>query len=178
MVKMLIVSVLCAAMTLGGCAYTTKSQLPEHIRSVHVATIKNSIDLSAEVSDRDHFRVYRPGVEVDLTNAVINRYIFDGNLRVASPEKADALIEATLLDYRRDPLRYTDNDDVQESRLSISLSVKMTDVKSQKIIWQDTVTGDAAFYLSGSKAASEDEAAARAVEDTARRVVEKTFEIW
>jgi len=31
-------------------------------------------------------------VEVDITNAVINRFIFDGNLKVVKNDKADACL--------------------------------------------------------------------------------------
>ena len=162
-----------------GCGYTTKSLLPEHIKSVHIAPVKNAIDLSVEVSDVDRFRVYRPGIEVDLTNAIINRFIFDGNLKVAQKDKADAVLDLALTDYRRDPLRYSENDDVQEYRLSITLKATLTDVTGNKVLWSEAgIVGDTSFFLSGSRSITEDEAAARAVEDTARRIVEKTIEVW
>src|SRR5574341_1211316 len=50
-------------------------------------------------------RAHSPGIEVDITNAIINRFIFDGTLQVVSLEKADAVLEAKLVDYRRDALR-------------------------------------------------------------------------
>lgn len=164
---------------LSGCGYTQKSLLPEHIKSIYVPPVKNGIDLSAEISDKDRFRIYRPGVEVEITNAIINRFIFDGNLKVESQDRADAVVEATLTDYRRDALRYSESDDVQEYRLNIVLDVKVTDAKDHKVIWQDAhLTGDTTFFLSGPRAVSEDEAAAKAVEDVARRVVENTIEVW
>ena len=169
---------LATALALAGCAYTTKSSLPEDIKSVHVMPVKNGIDLSREVSDRDHFRVYRPGLEVDVTDAIINRFIFDGNLKVASRNKADAVLEATLIDYRRDPLRHSESDDIQEYRLSVVLAVQFRRNADGQVIWKESVVGDATFFLSGSRAVSEDEAASKVVEDVSRRVVEKTIEIW
>lgn len=166
----------CAA---AGCGYTTKSNLAENIKTIHVGPVKNAIDLSTEISNKERFRVYRPGVEVDITNAIINRFIFDGNLKVASLDKANAVVEAQLKDYRRDPLRYSEGDDVQEYRLSIVLDVSVYEAGTHKVLWQDAgLTGDTTFFLSGARAVSEDEAAAKAVEDVARRVVEKTIETW
>ena len=162
-----------------GCGYTQKSLLPENIKTVFVAPVKNAIDLSTEISSKDRYRVYRPGTEVDLTNAIINRYVFDGTLKIESPEKADAVVEAKLIDYRRDALRYSNNDDVQEYRVSITIDVTVYQAKDHKVIWHDaTLTGDTSFFITGSRAGSEDQAAAKAVEDVARRVVEKTIEIW
>ncbi len=161
-----------------GCGYTTKAQILDRVQTVHISPVKNTIDLSGEISDNANFRVYRPGLEVDLTNAIINRFIFDGNLKIANPETADAVVETKLVDYRRDPLRYTDGDDVQEYRLNISLDVVVYTNPGRKVLWHEGITGDTSYILSGPRSKSEDEAAALAVEDTARRVVEKTMESW
>lgn len=161
-----------------GCGYTTHSRLPENIKAICIQPVKSNIDLSAEVTDKDRFRVYRPGVEVDLTNAIINRFIFDGTLKVTKLEKANAVVEATLVDYRRDALRYTEGDDIQEYRLSIVMDVKVIETSDQKVLWHETVVGDTSFFLSGARAMSEDDALTKAVDDVARRVVEKTIEVW
>ncbi len=172
-----IVAVLLVAV-LSGCGYTTRSNLPENLKRIHVAPVKNGVDLSSEITDKTPFRVYRPGLEVELTNAIINRFIFDGQLKVTGPEKADAVVEATLADYRRDALRYNQGDEIQEYRLSVSLNVVVTQKSDKKVLWQDRVIGDTTFFLSGARSISEDEAAAKALEDAARRVVEKTLEYW
>ncbi len=163
---------------LSGCGYTTKSNLPENLKRIHVAPVKNGVDLSSEISDKTPFRVYRPGLEVELTNAIINRFIFDGQLKVTGPDKADAVVDATLVDYRRDALRYNKGDEVQEYRLSVTLDVAVTLKDSQKILWRERITGDTTFFLSGARSISEDQAANKAVEDAARRIVEKTIEYW
>ncbi len=166
-------------MVLPGCGYTQKTLLSENIKNVYIAPVKNTIDLSGEVTDKKPFRVYRPGIEVDLTNAIINRFIFDGNLKVTVSEKADVVVEAKLVDYRRDALRYSDNDDIQEYRLSITLDVIAYRSRTHKVLWHQTgLTGDTSFFLSGSHAISEDAAAQKAIEDAARRVVDETIEVW
>ena len=162
-----------------GCGYTQKSLLPESIKAITVIPVKNAIDLSGEISDKNRLRVTRPGIEVDLTNAIINRFIFDGNLKVVLPEKANAAVEAKIIEYRRDAVRYTNADEVQEYRVSLVIDVAVYETKDHKILWQDPhLIGDTSFFLTGSRAVSEDQAAAKAVEDVARRVVERTIEIW
>ena len=167
-----------APLILSGCGYTTKSLLSENIKTVSVAPVKNAIDVAAEVSDKNPFRSYRPGVEVDMTNAIINRFVFDGNLKIAPADRADLLVEASVIDYRRDALRYSAGDDIQEYRLSVTLDAKATERESGKVLWKERLSGDTTFFLSGARAKTEDEAAAVAVEDAARRVVEKTNEVW
>lgn len=165
--------------TCAGCGYTTKSNLSENFRTVSVLPVTNAINISSEINDRAPFRVYRPGIEVEMTNALINRFVFDGSLKVVPQEKADLIVEAKLIDYRRDALRYSESDDIQEYRLSVVLDVSVKEAKTQKVLWHDVgLAGDTSFFLSGSRADSEDAAAVRAVEDTARRVVDKTIEVW
>ena len=162
-----------------GCGYTTKTLLPENVHTVTVLPVKNAIDLSAEISDKDHFRVYRPGLEVDVTNAMINRFIFDGNLKVVKPDKADLVVEAKLIDYRRDVLRYNAGNEVEEYRLNVVLDVAVYQASDKKELWHESnLVGDTTSFVTGRRAVNEDEAVAKAVEDVARRVVEKTVELW
>lgn len=172
------VFLLSLAVQITGCGYTTKTVLPGNLKTIYVAPVKNGIDLSTEISDKDRFRVYRPGVEIDITNAVMNRFIFDGNLKVVKSEKADAVLEAKLIDYRRDPLRYSDANDIQEYRLSVTIEASLIQVNDHTILWHENLIGDTSFYLSGARATSEDEAVAKAVDELARRVVNKTIESW
>src|SRR3989338_3942937 len=103
-----------------GCGYKNRSLLPSDVKSIHVAPVKSATDLSGEIGGgKQRFKVYRPGIEVDLTNAIINRFIFDGTLKITGPETADAILEAKLTDYRRDALRRSEGEDVQEYRLSV-----------------------------------------------------------
>ena len=67
------------AMLLAGCGYTTKTILPENIKTIHVDIFKNSIDITKEVSAKDKYEVYRPGLEVELRDAVIERVFLDGH---------------------------------------------------------------------------------------------------
>ena len=60
--------------------------LPGGIKTIAIPTFKNAIP-AAEIY------TYRPGLEIDITNAVIKRFNFDGNLKVTAKEKADAILE-------------------------------------------------------------------------------------
>lgn len=172
-------TVLVLMLALSGCGYTTKSMLPADVKAVFIEPVKNGIDLTGEIDEKHPFKVYRPGLEVDLTNAIINRFIFDGTLKVAPQEKADAILKATVMDYRRDALRYSNGDEVQEYRLNITVDFSLVRASDGKpIVPQERLTGDTTFFISGPHAMTEDEAAARAVEDVANRVIEKVVEVW
>jgi hypothetical protein len=103
-------SVMAVVLVAAGCGYTTQTALPENIKSVHVPQVDNQIDISADISDKKPFQVYRPGLEVELRSALIDRLVFDGHLRVAPDASADAVLTARLTGFEREPLRYNANE--------------------------------------------------------------------
>ncbi len=162
-----------------GCGYTTKTSLPEHIRSVHVPSVDNKIDISSEISEKRPFQVYRPGLEVEMRNALIDRLVFDGHLRVAADAASDATLKTQLISFDREPLRYNANDTIQEFRVRVTASAQFIDKSSGSVIWSVTeISGESEYFLSGPKAASEDAAVRAALQDLVRHIVEDILEVW
>lgn len=160
---------------LGACGYTTKSALPPNLRSIAVAPIKNEIDYSAA----QRRALYIPLIEVDIQRAIVNRFQFDGNLRLASPETANLVLRGQLVNYDRGELRTDSNDDVEEYRVYVSVNFELWDTARQEIRWSEAgFTGEGTFFVSGPKATSEQVAIDEAIQDLARRIVERTIEDW
>lgn len=169
---------LLVAVIFSGCGYTMKSNLPDDIKTIYIAPIKNEIDLTTEIVDKGKYKSYKAGLEVDIMNAIINRFIFDGTLKVMKRDNADAVLEAKVIEYTRDPLRYTSGDDVQEYRLNVTIQAVLYNARTRRVLWRGDVSGDSDYFLSGPRAVSEEQALSKAVEDVARRVVEQTIEVW
>jgi len=168
----LVVIFLCV--TTLSCGYTTRSAFIEQYRTVYVAPFENSIDFTAE--SRRSF--YFPLIEVKTRNQVMDRFLFDGNLRVATAETADLLIKGVLIDYTRGALRYTDDDDVQEYRVQVFADVTLEDSREEKVVWKKRVVGESSYFISGSLATTESSAVDAAILDLARRIVENVIEYW
>jgi hypothetical protein len=84
-----------------------------------------------------------------------------------------------LTDYRRDALRYTGGDDIEEYRVNVVLDVSVYRTSNHQVLWHEAnLVGDTTFFIAGRHTTTEDEAVTRAAEDAARRVVEKTLELW
>lgn len=168
------------ALFLAGCGYTTKTLLPNYIKTVYVENFKNKIDLTAEVSDKVPYKLYKPGLENDMTKAVVDRFIFDGNLKVTKErDEADAILSGELLEYVKEPLRYDSDDNVIEFRVRVVVAAKFLDRKTNKIIWQSgKFSGESSQRTEGALQKSEDTAKDEAVADAARRILEKTIEVW
>lgn len=175
MKKTLIVLLCLCVVGIAGCGYTTSSALPPRLKTVYVQPFKNSLDYGT-TGDRN---VYFPLLEVKVHSAVIDRFLFDGNLRIVESEDADLILKGELVEYRRNALRYTDDDDVEEYRVQIITKLKLIDVANDEPMWAyDRFVGEATYFLSGAQAATEDSAVEEAAVDLARRIVETTIENW
>jgi hypothetical protein len=167
------------ASLLGGCGYTTGSLLPSHIKSIYVDNFTNSIPITEEATDRTLYKTYRPRLELDITKAVIDKYIFDGHLKIAQKQNADIVLEGSLVNFRREPTKYGESNTIDQYRIAIMVNMKLTDVKNNKVMWEENnFAGSDYYYTSGPQAKSESNAVTAAIDDLARRVVERTVEVW
>jgi len=152
--------------------------LSEDVKTIHVDLFKNSIDITKEVSAKDKYEVYRPNLEVDLRDAIISRIFLDGHLRVASKGNADAVLEGEITQYRRDPLRYQD-ENIREYRISLVCDVTLKGIRDSKVLLElENVTGDTTYFTTGSLQKSESQALTDAASDLARRIVNSIVENW
>ncbi len=160
---------------LTGCGYSTRSVMTNGFKTIYVAPFKNQIVYGSE----NEKNIYLPLMEIKVSKAIIDRYLFDGNLKIATENAADAILTGELIDYKRESLRYDDNNDVLEYRIRVSVSMRLRDVANDKISWEENrFSGEATYFVSGALAISEDTAVDNAVKDLARRVVERTIENW
>ncbi len=174
----LLVTGCCLLVTFSGCGYTTKTILPDNVKTVHVDTFKNNIDITKVVSAKDKYEVYRPNLEVDLRDAIMTRVFLDGNLKAADKDSADAVLEGQIVQYRKDPLRYQ-NEVVQEYRISLVCDVKLINQKDSKVLFEESnITGDATYFTTGTLQVTEAAALNDAMSDLARRIINKIVENW
>ncbi len=162
-----------------GCGYTTRSMISTQYRTIYITPFTNKIDFISQSDTGDKYKVYRPHLETDATKAVIDRYMLDGNLKAVEKDKADLILTGEIMEFRRDPLRYDDNDNVTEYRLNVVVNIALWDTKENRKIWEEnTYTGDFSYFVTGYQAISEDKAVSDSIQDLARRIVERTVEQW
>jgi hypothetical protein len=164
-----------------GCGYTTRSVISQLYRTIYVSPFINKIDITSETSVARGYKIYHPLLENDITREVTNELILDGGLRLAKQEEADLILEGELVDYRKDALSYTDNEDedVKEYRVSIAVDLKLYDTSNQTTLWEeDNFVGDTTYFTTGSLAKSESTAIGEAVDDLARRIIDHIVDIW
>lgn len=162
-----------------GCGYTTRSMVSGEYKTIRVEQFINKIDTTSDSLSASKHRIYRPMLESSLTQAVIDRYLFDGNLKLGTADDVDLVLKGELVEFERAPLKYTSEDEVQEYRINLAVDVSLKDAKTDKLIWEEkNFRGDTTYYTSGPLAKSEDEAISLAITDLSRRIVERTVDQW
>jgi len=161
------------------CGYTTGSLLPAHLKNVYIENFANKIPITEEVSYQQRYKTYRPRLEIDITEAIRSKFLFDGHLRVTQKEEADIILTGELVDFRREPIQYGYDDSIEKYRVVIAINMKAEDVGKKETMWREGgFSGDDEYYTTGSQAKTEEQAVTAAVDDLARRVVERTIEVW
>ncbi len=166
--------VLClvVAMILSGCGYTRKTVLPRNIKTIYIETVKNKLSV-------DDIYMYQPGLEMNITNAVIRRLQQDGTVKVAKKENADAILKTDLLALEQEGLRYNQLEEVKEYRLFIVVKLRLVDAKTGDLIWAEpNFTGDNEYYVTNVTSIGEQKAAVDAVERLAYNIVDRIVEDW
>ena len=159
---------------IAGCGYSTGSLLPSKYRTISIEPFKNKVSFA-----QSHSNTYIPLLEVKARDAMANRFLFDGHLRIGDAQTADLVLKGELTGLERQELRVTDNQDVQEFRINIIMDLMLWDPIDQKEVWHEpNFVGEATYFVSGPLAKSESVAIADALDDLARRAVERTLEDW
>lgn len=163
-----------SVMVMAGCGYSTGSLLPSKYRTINIEPFKNKVSFA-----QSHRSTYVPLLEVKVRDAVANRFLFDGHLRIGDAQTADLILKGELVGLERQELRITENEDVQEFRVNIIMDLTLWDPVDQKEVWHEpSFAGEATYFVSGPLAKSESAAIAEALDDLARRIVERTLEDW
>ena len=150
---------------LAGCGYSLQTTAPHGLKTIYVETFRN--------------QTFEPGLEIELTNEMIDRFLFDGTLQVTSKGKADAVLKGTLTSFVREPLSFTSTEEVEEYRLTLFVDLTLWDNRRQKVFWEEKrFVGDTTFFTTGRLAKSEEKARTEAMKELARRIVDRTVEEW
>ncbi|MFH1858501.1 MAG: LptE family protein [Candidatus Omnitrophota bacterium] len=148
-----------------GCGYTLKTVPPYGLQTLFVETFRND--------------TFEPGLEIDLTNGVIERFLYDGTLRVVPKQEADAVLKGKITKFQREVLRSTSADEVLEYRLILTTEFSLWDNRTQKTLWEEkNFVADTGFFVSGSSEKSEEKATQKAITELARRIVDRVVEEW
>ena len=162
-------------LTMAGCGYTTGSLLPGKYRKIAIQPFQNKVAFV----DVNIQGVYVPLLESNVRTAIIDRFLFDGNLHIADPDKADLVLSGDLISFAQDTLRQDVNLNVQEYRIRVIVSLVLRDTATGKVLWKEpSFAGETTYFLTGPQAQTQSSAVDVALTDLATRIIERTIENW
>ena len=161
------------ALSLQGCAYTSRNALPPHFKRIAVPVFTN----------KTYIDDYTRKLEVEVTDSTRNAFIQAGELKITRREEADLILEGEVTKLDREMLRTDRFGDPAEVRLTIRARISIYDVKEAKyLLRNELISNTEKKNESGvyNLRRGEDEGFARqkAVEDIGRTIARRVTERW
>ena len=155
-----------------GCGYTTRGFVYEE-NAIVIKPVINKIDITSENRKYSDYTSFPILIENRLTNEIVNKFSIDGNLKVVSDDPRALQLVCEVNDYRKETLRYTDDDEVSEQRLRLRVHMRLTSGDGT-ILNDKNVVGETTYYITDSESSAQ----ADLIDDTARRICEAVTEEW
>lgn len=147
----------------GGCGYGLSPKLATHIKSVAVPTFKNE--------------TLEYGLEEEITQAVIDKFTEDNNLRVVSEDRADSVVYGVIKAYKRRVAGFSAQEIANEYEIAIIIDVAVRDRVKSKELWKEEALARTTNYFV-DQVESEREGRQEAVKQIAEDIVSRTVQGW
>ena len=158
------------------CGYSTHGSRYAG-QKIIIKPIKNNIDITSENRQYANYETYPILIENKLTNRLIKEFNTASALKVVSEGPNAMVLTNVITDYRKETMRYTDSDAVEEQRLRLHVDMKLYS-SSGAILQSVNVVGETSYFLIGPMATTETAAQTKLIKDTARRISEAVIEDW
>lgn len=166
--KLALISILlltsCAGYQLGNVPYAEM----KGVEKIYVPVVQN--------------QTYEPGIRVMVTNAIIRRFHQDGTYETGRQAEADATLEVTLTEYKRDSLRRARSNSLitEEYQPNLHAIATLTNHRTgQKLFDKEIVIGDTSIYVNENRMQeNERQAMPLAAEALAYEIVRRITEGW
>ena len=168
--RVLSASLLISCLWLAGCGVygTTPGQLPGHIKTISIPTFEN---LTTQV-----------GLDQEVTQAIVDRFVADNNLRVVDENDANAVLSGAVTRYSNAIFGFTGNVEAEQYRVTVTISVRMFDKVKNREIWKDEGLSRTSNYyvveVAGQPAQDETTGRNRAIQKLVDEVISRTVDTW
>lgn len=158
------------ALFLPSCGvYSTRpGSLPDHVKRIAIPTFDN--------------RTVEVGLDQEITQAVVSRFIEDNHLKVVGAGEADALLSGSVVDYKNAIFGFTGQEQAEEYRVSITVAVRVLDKVKNRELWRDDALLKTQNYyvvqVPGQQAQDERSGRQEAIRKIADEILSRTVENW
>lgn len=161
MKRPVIVAMFSLALLVVGCAYSFRPKSNAPFKTIGIESFEN--------------RTAEYGLTDRLTNIMAEAFIKDGTLRVVPVDKADAVLNGTLLRYERQPAQFDITDQVERYKVVLECEVSVKLVASDSVLWTQTLTQEG-IYATASE--TEETGQQRAGDLLVLAILNKTTKSW
>jgi outer membrane lipopolysaccharide assembly protein LptE/RlpB len=145
--------------------YSTKGRTAGDIKKIAIPNLANQTS--------------EPDIEIEITDNLRTGLIKDNTLKVVPESEADAILEATVIDYRNVP--YTFNTELQadQYRLVIALIASLFNPKENSYVWKDRrIEARSDYYLETTTERNYDRALEEVYKDIVEGILNATAQEW
>jgi len=133
-------------LALSGCGYHLGEIKPTPMRrvtTIAVPAFKNKTLL--------------PRLEAQTADAVAKQFQQDGTYRIESSDRADAIVEGTIVSVERQPMRVFSNNVLQTSEfeLTVTVSYRVIDRVTGAVLMEGTAVGVTPFFTESDRVNSD-----------------------
>jgi Lipopolysaccharide-assembly len=162
-----ILLIICFVINFAGCfSYSfTGASVPEHIKSI-------AIPISEDRSGSGE-----PGLREMLTNDLIQKFIDDNTLQVTEKNKANAILNCSIVSLTDAPAVVTAGEQIETRRITISVQAIYKDLVKRKTIFENNFSefGD---YISGGNLSERSQAISDAVDKISEDILLAVVSGW
>jgi len=153
-----------AAILATGCGpYSFSGSTNTHLKTIAVPVFE---DRTAEF-----------GVKERLSSAIIDEFTRDNTLKIADRRVADSVLLGILLSVQESAGVYTQQESVQEVRVTLTVQLKYEDAQKRKTVWEAQMT-QFGSYSPQSGSSNRQAAIDEAIRKIATEVRNKTVSDW
>lgn len=175
--KKFLLCVIAAGWAGGGCIYDADQALPSYIHAIGVPAFNNETSIFQ--------------LDAALTQETRARFLVDGRVQVVDPDQnPQGELVCAVVQYAKEPEEVDAvTNRIFKTRLRIQVKMEFNDLTTQKTLWkepaQENPTPFDATYeyfepgnREGQPPETEDSARTKAVQEMARRIVQRTIDGW
>lgn len=115
------------------------------------------------------------GIQEDLTSKLIEKFLADNSLKIATLNDADAILRGEVVKYERVAYTYDKSDNVSEYKVNISANFVVERKGGKALLERNNVLG---FGIYNAVSETEDKGKKDAIDKLAQDIVDQTTKTW
>lgn len=149
-----------------GCGgYSFNSRTAKDIKSIYVPFFEN--------------RTPEPGLEINVTERIINYLVTDNTLKVVSETEADAILDGVIVNFDNAPFSFNNDLNAEEYHVVVTVQAKLFNRRTSEIIWENSMRGDGSYFLEGGEDGfTYEDALEEALREITERILNLTVQDW